>query len=477
MPPVGRKSLEPYLSDDVHYYVHQIEGIRWMAKRRNFLLADEMGTGKSLQALTCFIVDVKREWAETCVVVCPVSLKGNWEEEVRKFTTIPVTVLSGGPMERLYTLANFQAAKGPRILVANYEQVLEYTDTFNALNIDVLILDEAHTIKNHKSKRTQAILGLVSHRTFLLTGTPMLNAISELWPLLHRIDSKAFPDYYKFTNRYAVWGGYKSKSVIATKNETELTERLQAVMIRRLKKDVLDLPEVNEVDRLVDLYEEQRKIYDTINDDLILPRADAPDEAIEYAFTKMLRLKQICGGTWDFTGEDISAKLDAALVDDFNLFESAEKVVVFTQFRSVQARYIERLKKSLPDVPVFELNGDVKISDRVPLTHRWAGVTGASVLVCMYQVAGVGLNLTASKNVSLLDELFVPGLNQQAVDRCHRIGADLTQPVTVRRYMCRNTYESRIRSILKTKSRLISGIVETDRDWKRKLMDALREDE
>lgn len=476
--PAPRKSLEPWLSDSVHYYKHQVEGIRWGARHKNFLLADDMGTGKSLQALTTFVVDVKRGWATTLLVVCPVSLKGNWQEEIKKFTTIPSTILEGSQFNRTIQITKFAGQSGPRILIANYEQIASELDILNALAFDCVIFDEAHTIKGWKTKRTQACLGLYGHRKLLLTGTPMLNGIPELWPILHIIDPKQFPDYHQFVNRYCAFGGHKGKTITGVKNEPELIEKLHKVMLRRMKSEVLDLPEVNDVIRKVDLYDEQRELYDSVADDFVLPDPiTGEDTEIDNALTRFLRLKQICGNTLPFNGQDISAKMDAVLVDDAELIYQGEKLVVFTQFRDILDVYVERLRTLFPDVPVFELTGDVPHNDRIPLTHRWAGVTGASVLVSMLQVGGVGLNLTASRNVSFIDELFVPGLNQQAIDRCHRIGADLTQPVTVRRYQCRNTIEQRIQEILRGKSRLITGIVEQDRDWKRKLIQAISSEE
>lgn len=447
-----------------------------MARHRNFLLADDMGTGKSLQALTAFIVDVKRGWAETALIICPIILKANWKEEIEKFTTIPATVVSGGPEERIRQIAEFMLSSGPRILIVNYEQVMAEQKALNAIGFDVMIIDEAHAIKNPNAKRTKAVLDTYSHRTFVLTGTPMLNRITELFPLLHRIDPKAFPNMGAFTSRYVVWDKENKREIAGIKNEGELLERLNHVMLRRLKHEVLDLPDVNYVNRSVELYPEQWAIYNRIKDDFVLPTPDGTEKEIEYAIAQIIRLKQVCGSTLLFTGEDHSAKLDAALVDDSALIETGEKIVVFTQFRPVLDLYAKRLRKAYPELPVFELHGDVPKEDRHPMTKRWAAVNGAAVIVCMLQIASEGLNLVASKNVMFLDELFTPGKNQQAVDRVHRIGADLTQPVTVRTYTCKGTYEVRIRNILRSKSKLIAGIVETDSGWKRKLIQALHDE-
>jgi SNF2 family DNA or RNA helicase len=471
-----RKSLEPWIKDDVEYYQHQADGIRYLARRKSFLLADDMGLGKSLQALTVFAIDVVQGYAKTCIVVCPVSLKGNWQDEIEKFSRIPYLVLSGAPHQRNKQLLEFAEMDGPKILICNYEQVVAHVETLDAMRFDVAIFDEAHYLKNHKAKRTKACLSVYSSRSFMLTGTPMLNHVDELWSLLHRINPREFPKYWSFVNRYAVFGGYKDKQIIGVQNEKELTEKLQGYMLRRLKKDVLDLPDVQIIERRVDLHEEQRKLYDEVVNEMRLPRPDdADDEDIENALTKFLRLKQICGTTLPFTGEDISSKLDLAIMDDMELLENDHKVVVFTQFRDVQACYISRMEGL--DVPIFQLHGDVKTNERVGIVKEWAMTSGPAVLVCMLQVAGIGLNMTAARHGAFLDELFVPGLNQQAIDRLHRIGASETQPVQIRKYICRNTIENRVQQILRTKSKLFGEIVESDPHWKRKLYKALMEED
>lgn len=475
----ARKSLEPWILDSVAYYKHQIDGVRTLARMWSFLLADDMGLGKSLQALTVFGVDVKRNFCESAIIVCPVTLKGNWADEIDKFSNFPYVLLEGPPKKREQQLVEFSALTGPRILIVNYEQVKAHLEELNNLHFDVVIFDEAHYLKNHKSQRTKACLKMNAKRSFLLTGTPMLNHVNELWPLLHRIDPNSYPSYYSFVNRYAVFGGFKNHQIIGVKNEKELKERLQTVMLRRLKSEVLDLPEVQIIERRVDLLPEQRKLYDEVVSELKLPRVDqAEPDDIENALTKFLRLKQICGTTLPFTGNDISAKLDLALEDDLELLQRGEKIVVFTQFRSVLDAYTSRIKarKDFAGIPVYELHGGVKMEDRQPTVKKWSATGGPAVIACMLQVAGVGLNMTAARYASFIDELFVPGLNQQAIDRLHRIGASETQAIVVRKYICRNTIENRVQQILRVKSKLFGEIVESDPMWKKKLYEAIVED-
>lgn len=471
-----RKSLEPWIKDDIVYYEHQVVGIRELARRKSFILADDMGLGKSLQALTVFAIDVVRGWAKTCIIVAPVTLKGNWSDEIDKFSGFQHMVLEGLPAQRTKQLIEFASIEGPKILIVNYEQVTGHFDVLNKMSFDIAIFDEAHYLKNPKAKRTQACLNLYSRRSFMLTGTPMLNHVDELWSLLHRIDPAAYPKPWAFLNRYAVFGGYKDKQIIGVKNEKELTERLQSVMLRRLKKDVLNLKEPQYIERRVDLSPEQRKLYDEVLNEMQLTRVDqdSPDD-IDNALTKFLRLKQICGTTFSFTGVDVSGKLDLVHTDSMEMLENGNKVIVFTQFRDIVQCYSNRMAGT--GVPIFQLHGDVPQGDRQSIVKQWGLTKEPGVIVCMLQVAGIGLNMVQSRHLQFVDKLFVPGLNRQAVDRAHRIGQSETQPVQVFEYLCRNTIESRVNQILRIKSKLFGEIVETDPDWKRKLLKAIMEEE
>lgn len=507
----GRKSLMPYLYDEIEFYNHQIEGVRQLVKWQSFILADDMGLGKTLEAITVAAVDLKREWAKNILVISPATLKGNWQDEIEKFTTLPYTILGNetvpgkpghpdkirklSPAKRMEQLASFDSQEGPKILVANYEQIVPHLDDLNKIGFDIIVYDEAHYIKNYKSKRTKACLKLNAARHFLLTGTPMMNTVNELWPLLHRIDPQQYPRYWPFVQRYCVFGGYEGREIVAVKNERELTERLKSVMLRRMKKDVLDLPDVQIIQRKVDLSPEQRAIYDKLVDEMVvkmhgesvtleeaLDGTEKPNEI--NALTKFLRMKQVCGTTLPFTGVDNSAKLDLAIEDALEILdtpkgEKPRKLVVFTQFRSVLEAFAERMDKAAPHVDIWELHGGVKTHDRQPTVKAWTESENPSVIVCMLQVAGVGLNMTAARHAFFLDKLFVPGLNQQAIDRLNRIGADSTQAIQIYEYLCRGTVETRIEDILRVKKKLFESIVEGGggNEFRRKLIQALMEKE
>lgn len=470
--PAQRKSLEPYLKDTVEFYPHQVDGVRTLARIPNFLLADDMGLGKSLQALTVFAIDVKLGQANLMLVVCPVSLRGNWADEITKFTRFPYLLLGQEPHpnkpdryktltgdDRKNQLRKFMLEIGPRIIICNYEQVIAHQHEFYGL-IDMLVLDEAHLIKNHEAKRTQAILGVRRKRVALLTGTPILNQVGELWPLLHMIDRRRWSDPDRFTNRYAVFGGFKGRQVVGAKNVKELNTALAGVMVRRLKKDVLTLPEVRIIQIGVDLHPTQRALYDDLEENLTLPDANGNLQDIENALVKFLRLKQICGSSATVPGyEDHSHKLDVVVDKAIETMLNGEKVVLFTQFRQIQALIIDRLRKK-GITKYGQLHGDVPHSDRLRTVKNWSAYPHAAPLICMLQVAGIGLNMVAARTAIFADKLFVPGLNTQAIDRLHRIGQQEEQPVEVYEILARGTIESRIEQILRGKVKLSKEIVE-----------------
>lgn len=476
MTPVGRGSLEPYLRDEVDFFPWQIDGVRTLANKENSLLADEMGLGKSLQALAVFAIAVYMGTAQSAIIVCPPSLIGNWCDEISKFTRIQFMVLDGSPTKRAEILAEFAALRGPKILVTNYEKINKHQSELNALRFDFGIFDEAHYIKGYKSQRTKACHNLVNGRTMLLTGTPMLGHVSDLWGLLRKLDPNGTPSYWTFINRYAVFGGYQNKQIIGVKNERELRKRLDGFMLRRLAKDHLGLTQPFFVSRRVDMTAEQRRIYDKIKSDLKVERPEqASDEEIQNALVKFTRLLQACSTTKSFNGVDESPKLDLCMADDAELFENGEKVIVFTQFREMQRAYLDRHFKTYGNkgVPSFYLNGDVPPAERQQVVKDWQNVNGPSVIVCMIQVGGVGLNMTAAHNVAFLDKLFVPALNSQAVSRAHRLGQ--TKPVIVREYITRGTVEARVEAIINNKVKLFGEIVEGSPEWKKQMLKMLIE--
>lgn len=474
----GRKSLAK-IRDDAVFYPHQIDGIREMARMTSFLLADEMGLGKSIQALTVAAIDFAREWASRVIIVSPASLKWNWLEEVEKHTHFTAMVLDGSPKERALQLLDFEQTDID-ILIVNYEQVSKHLVDFNKLKFDIGIFDEAHYIKNRKAARTQSCHKLKVKRAFVLTGSPLLNQVNDLWGLLHRVDPARWPNYWRFVNRYAVFGGFKDKQIVGVKNKAELRTEVDDVMIRRLKKDVLDLPDKLPIQVVVDFHPNQEKYYKQAEDELRIDLPDKPSPMeIENVLSKMLRLKQICGTPATIDAEDDSHKLDRAVEMIEELIHDepdspGEHVVVFTQFRGVLAAMQARLDAA--GIKSYTLHGDVDMKDRQGVVADWSASKPA-VMLAMIQVAGVGLTMTAARTAIFLDKLWTPKLNEQAEDRLHRIGADKSKgPIEIYHIIVRGSIEQKIEMMLRRKKKLFDTVIE-ESDWKRMLLEAMDEED
>jgi SNF2 family DNA or RNA helicase len=469
------------IKDHVEYYDHQVDGIRQLAKWKSFLLADEMGLGKSLQSLAVVAIDFQMKKATHFLVVAPATLKGNWQEEIKEHTHFKSLVVDGQMKKRRKQIREFIDGDYD-CLIVNYEQVIPHLEALNDINFDIIIYDEAHYIKTHDSARTIAIHGLKANRHFLLTGSPLLGHVIDLWSLFYRINNN-IETFWRFRNRYIIFGGYKDKEIVGTQNKNELKERLESFMLRRLKEDWLDLPPKQYVKVFVDMNSLQQKLYDEVVDELKLSApgsSEAEDMDIENALTKMIRLKQICGTPASITfqddnGEtynypDMSNKLDRVveMCQDIVL-RNKEHLVVFTQSRAVLLALQTRLTKK--KVRWHTLHGDVPKANRRRVVDEWTEDQPA-VMLAMIQVAGVGLTMTKASKCIMVDKLFVPMLMKQGEDRLHRIGADKTQPVQIFEMITRNSIEQRVEEILGIKNETFKDIVESP-SVKKELLSAL----
>lgn len=437
-------------------------------------------THNSLQALTVAAIDYEIGTARKGLIVCPATLKDNWASEIADHTGFTALVCHGSKKKREEQLVEFRTNDAIDILIMNYEQVVGHLDDINGCNLDVLIFDEAHYLKSPKSKRTKACHKIAAKRSFLLSGSPMLNQPQELWGLLHRINPEEFPSFWKFSQRYCVFGGYQAKQVTGVKNRIELLEILDRYMLRRLKKDMVKLPDKNFIPVHVPLSPLQARLYKEAETELRLYLPDDPEPMeLENALTKILRLKQITGTPATLGFEDQSYKLDRVVEIIHELIESGEKVVVFTQFRGVLAALHQRLTAPTvmghPVIDTSVLSGEVPGDKRVPIVHEWRDAARPGVLLSMLQVGGVGLDFTAASNVIFVDKLYVPAMNDQAVDRLHRLSMDKTKQVNIYEMLATGTVEDRVEKILARKRKMTDSVI--DNAEFRKLIVAALHDE
>jgi SNF2 family DNA or RNA helicase len=443
-------------SDAPPLYDYQDEGRRWLRSRMSGLLADEMGLGKTVQALAAFC-DFKNTRPDArLLVVAPNRLLSTWEEEALKWTTYSVAVATGSAVKRLDAI-NAKAD----ITVIAYDNLKRNLPDLNDTGFAMVVFDEAHYLKDQRSQRTKAAFGLRCLRRVLMTGSPLLNRVDELWPLLFLIDPPSFSNYWTFVNRYAVFGGWQDKQIIGVQNAAELRSKIAPLMLRRLKADVLEaLPPKTVVRRECELLPSQRKMYDQARNELRVEFADHEEE-ISNALTKLLRLKQITGTPACFGAPDESAKLDL-LMDVLDEIGDDNKVVVFTHFRGVATAIENRLVAA--KIPYARFTGAESDVERTTARRAFQTLSiaagGPRVLLCSYGVATEGITLTAASHAVMVDKLYVPALQSQAEDRLHRVGQK--DNVTIIELFAKNTIDTRIEKILATKRGVFESIITED---------------
>ncbi|MGE0342528.1 MAG: DEAD/DEAH box helicase [Porticoccaceae bacterium] len=496
-PTIELKNPLPMVQPGLKFYQHQAEGIPWLIRRDSWLLADDMGLGKTIQTQVALAWMHNKGLIKRVLVICPPSLKDNWFEETEQKTKfVPVVVPATTPKRRTRIIEDFDNGGGD-ILIVNFEQVIAHFDQLMALRFDAVVVDECHLVKNRKSKRTKAVLALtngIQHRC-LLTGSPILNNVDDLWTLLHMIDPQGAPSYWTYRNRYVKLSSFKLdrmdpktgkmrkvtiNTVVGVKNEAELHQKLKLVMLRREKSECMDLPDKHEIVYRVSMSDEQRKVYDEALAGIINVPGEPDPMEVESAIVQFGILKAICGTTLAVSDQfgDHSGKLDRAVELAIEMFENGKSFVAFTQHRPVLAAWAARLAKAGFTDNSFQLHGHVKQGDRQAVVRDWTTLVESgtpSVLSCMYQIGGVGFNMTACSTVMQIDKLFVPKLNDQAIDRVHRIGVDLTRPVDVISFVTKDSIESRIEEINRNKRKVFGMVVDgmSEAEYKRRLVKAV----
>lgn len=408
------------------------------------LLADEMGLGKTIQVLN-YVVKTKQRLT---VVVCPASLKLNWEREAAHHVGLLSDVLEG---RRIPKRKRAISARHP-IIIVNYEILHYWIDYLKELKPTCLVIDEAHYVKNRKSQRYEAVkeMASVCKRIVAVSGTPLTNNPAELWPTLNILLPEQFSSFFKFAFRWCKpkklpWGW----SYGGARDLEKLHAKLKKLcMIRRLKKDVLkDLPP--KVRQVVPMYLRNRKEYDlAANDFLNWLNRVSPERARKakkaQAVTRVGYLLRL------------AARLKKDFVFDWidNYLESSErKLVVFTKHRKM----VEMLKERYGRRAVV-VDGSVKGEKRQQAVDQFQRNPQVRVFIGNIKAAGVGLTLTAADTCVFADLPWTPGDLVQAEDRIHRIGQKSTAFIYY--LVARDTIEERLCKILREKQSILEGVLD-----------------
>lgn len=450
---VPPESIEIPVPEGEHYLPYQLEAIEFALERPHTLIADEMGLGKTVEALGVLNAEPS---ARRILVVCPASLKLNWQREAERW-------LLG---DRRIGVAGKTYPEEAEVVIINYDILTKWAAKLRG-NWDVLIVDECHYVKNRKAKRSKRVYSISATRKMFLTGTPVLNRPAELWAVVSHLAPEEFPSFWKFAKRYCKprKNRYGWDFTGAT-HLGELHDRLvDSIMIRRTKSDVLhDLPpkrrQVLELaaGSLAGLVRVEDEAWREHERRLArLRRRSRAPRGREVSPEEMKRLREGVNASFGELARmrkaTALAKVPLVVEHLRSVLEDVPKVVVFAHHLSV----IEELAAAFGDEAV-SLTGRDALGDRQESVDRFQEDESVRVFVGSITAAGLGLTLTASSHVVFAELTWVPAQLTQAEDRTHRVGQ--RDSVLVQHLVLEDSIDARMVGTLLSKQHVIDRVVD-----------------
>ncbi len=465
---------------------YQRYGAAWLREHYHrglgAILADDMGLGKSVQAIA-FLLHERAERGALpgpTLLICPTSLLGNWRREIQRFAPALRVYTHYGP-ERARDRAFIDAVSGQDIVLTSYALARRDADFLQQQAWFGVILDEAQMIKNPDALITRAVNQLHAEYRFALTGTPVENRLSELWSIFNFINRGYLGSRTKFRKEFALpIENYQDR--VALKR---LQRMVRPFILRRLKTDpavIQDLPERLEMDVFCTLTDEQAELYQQVVDEGLPRIADAAGGARRiHVFNLLTKLKQILNhpvqyrykiGPHSLPNEPLagrSGKLDRLTAMLEEVLEVGDKALIFTQFAEMGYLLSAHIRDML-ETPVLYLHGGVPGSRRQEMVNRFQEDPHAPpIFILTLKAGGLGLNLTAASHVFHYDRWWNPAVEKQAADRIFRIGQ--TQNVQIHKFVTAGTLEENIQDMLDRKQHLAESIIGADESWLASLSD------
>jgi SNF2 family DNA or RNA helicase len=410
-------------------FPYQFDGIAFLFPRYAAVLADEMGLGKTMQAITTMRMLLCSGEVRSILLVCPKPLVTNWQRELSVWAPeIPVAIIEGDAARRHWLWNNPTAP----IKIANYELLMRDREliTEGNLHFDLVALDEAQRIKNRNSTTSEIARSIPRTRSWALTGTPVENTQDDLVGIFEFLSP-----------------GYLTTDM----NLRTMAQAAGDFILRRTKDMVLeDMPPKMYRDADLDLTPQQWATYETAEKEGVICLEEMEENlTIQHVFELVLRLKQICNFD-PVTGA--SCKLERLVADMEEIAASGHKAIVFSQW----VNSIDQMRPSLERFNPVEYHGRIPHKKRDGVIDRFKNDPDCHMILMSYGAGSVGLNLQFCQYVFLFDRWWNPAIEDQAINRAHRIGA--AGPVTVTRMLATNTIEQRIADVLNMKRELFNAI-------------------
>ncbi len=451
---------------------YQLRGYSWLAFLRQWglgaCLADDMGLGKTPMALALIERDWQANGQRPVLLICPMSVVGNWQKEAARFTPdLPVMIHHG--LGRTKGAAFKKQAEQNAIVLSSYALLHRDQKLFDEVKWAGVILDEAQNIKNAETKQAQAARALKSDYRVALTGTPVENNVGDLWSLMEFLNPGFLGKNAEFKRNFFL--------PIQAQRDADATAKLKRLtapfILRRLKTDktiISDLPDKLEMKVYCNLTKEQASLYAAVVKDM--SSALEKSEGIQrkgLVLATLTKLKQVCNHPAQFLGDNSaipgrSGKLARLTEMLEEALSAGDRALVFTQFAEMGTIVRKHLQDTFGQEVLF-LHGAVPKKKRDQMVERFqqADGTGARVFLLSLKAGGTGLNLTAANHVFHFDRWWNPAVENQATDRAFRIGQQ--RNVQVHKFLCAGTLEEKIDEMIERKQQLASSIVGTGEGW------------
>ncbi len=417
---------------------HQIEAIEKLVGNDKYILADDMGLGKT----TSTVIASLENDSEKVLIICPASLKINWQREIENYTDKDISIIDGKKWEPSdYTIINYDILK-------NFHDP-KHPDKSDILNygFDLVVMDEAHYIQNVKAARTKIANNIATKvgKVWLLTGTPMTSRPMNYYNLLDLVDSPVAENWMAYAIRYCEGyqfnvGAKKVWNVSGSSNLEELRDRTKPQVLRRLKEDILDLPEKiitpvylklksREYEKLMGEY------YDWYN-------SSEESTSLTIQFSKLMKVRQVIA----------ESKIKNTIELAQNIIDQGKKVIIFTNFTDTLNKITNHFGKT-----AVKLDGKMSKPQRQNSVDEFQNNEKINVFVGNLKAAGVGITLTAAEAVIMNDLSFVPSDHSQAEDRAYRYGQKFS--VSVYYPIFENSIEGIIYNILNKKKNIFETVM------------------
>ncbi len=460
------KTIQPeYDKISAELYPYQKEGIEFCLFKKYSIIADEMGLGKTLQAIAIAVLKKKYFGFKRTLIVCPASIKAQWEKEIKKFCNEKAVIVQGSPKEREQSYLD----STEYFLIVNYETVLRDYRVLQNAEIDFVILDEAQKVKNYETKTANAINHVETKHTLVITGTPIENKLIDIFSIVSILDPHFLGPLWEFSYQHCLFDPNKHNKINGYYDLQKLNKRLDKILIRREKKQVLEqLPTLQQINIPIVLTRLQKDLHSSFASGIgrIIRKKFLTPYDLNKLQMLLAKMRMVCDSTYLIDEEtNESPKLDELkniLFDQLDIRNSNRKIIIFSEWVKMHKLIGQMLREN--NIGFAELNGRIPVKSRGDIIRKFETNENCKIFLST-EAGGSGLNLQVADTVINFELPWNPAKKNQRIGRIDRIGQK-SNKLTVFNFIAQHSIEEQISTGLLVKQSLFEGVlgnnIETD---------------